>query len=107
MTNDNDDDTSNNKLDNYAKRAMTLLDDIADTQTDLKQLYEEIKNEGYNLPVLKQAIKEIRQGEEYREKQLTKEAELNAYREALGLPVDLAKAQADVREFVKDASRNA
>lgn len=76
-----------------AKRLHGLLDQIADLLDEVKLLKSEAKSDGYNPKVLSQIVKEMRRGAQYQADQLTLELEVKTYREAAGLPTDLAVAQ--------------
>lgn len=82
----------------YAAKWSALLDTIGKAQAELKDLKQEVKDEGYNVKVLAQIVKEQRKGAKHQEAQLTLELELTTYREAVGLPTTLEDAQQRVRE---------
>lgn len=73
------------------------LDVIAKEQELLKALKSEAKADGYNLKSLAQIVREKRKGAKYQADQLTLELELDTYRQAVGLPTDLADAQERAR----------
>ncbi len=97
----------NNELDKLAKRWITLVDEIAKHQEDLKQLKAEIKNVGFDTKVLGQVVKELRKDENYRADQLEMELMLDTYREAVGLPRAFEEAQALVRDAANAIPTNA
>lgn len=70
-----------------------LADAIAEKQVELKDLKARAKEDGYNLRVLTQIVKEKRKGAKYQAEQLTLELELDTYRKATGLPTELKDAQ--------------
>lgn len=71
----------------------TLADEIAERQTLLKDVKQQAKDEGYNVRVLAQLVKERRKGAKYQADQLQLELELSTYRASVGLPTTLEDAQ--------------
>ena len=76
-----------------ADRRVTILDQIADLQEDMKQLKAEDKADGFNEKALAQAVKEMRRGIDFQADQLQLELEVDTYRKAVGLPRTLDDAQ--------------
>ena len=76
-----------------ADRRVTVLDQIADLQDDMKQLKAEDKADGFNEKALAQAVKEMRRGIDFQADQLQLELEVDTYRKAVGLPRTLEDAQ--------------
>lgn len=96
-----EDNQYNKELKRRADRRMTILDEIAERQENLKQCKAEDKADGYSEKALAQCLKELRKGPEFQEAQLSLELELDTYRKALGLPVTLDAAQKAAREDVE------
>lgn len=95
------------ELKRRADRRMTLLNEIADLQEELKSCKAEDKADGYSEKALAQCIKELRKGPEFQEAQLSLELELDTYRRALGLPVTLDAAQEAARRDVETLPEDA
>ena len=89
---------TNADLVHRAERMSAQLDIIGEAQEEIKLIKAEAKNDGYNLKALGQIVKEMRRGPDYQEDQLTLELEVDTYRRAVGLPVDLEVAQKLARE---------
>jgi len=70
-----------------------FADRIAKEQMELKEFKAELKNDGWNLKMLQQLVKEKRKGADYSVAQLTLELEVQAGRKAAGLPATLEAAQ--------------
>ena len=84
---------TNAELVRRAERRVTLLDEIAERQEELKQLKAEDKADGFDEKALAKVVKELRRGADYQADQLELELVLDTYRRALGLPVTLEDAQ--------------
>jgi uncharacterized protein (UPF0335 family) len=84
---------TNAELVRRAERRVTLLDEIAERQEELKQLKAEDKSDGFDEKALSKVVKELRRGADYQAAQLELELVLDAYRRAVGLPVTLEDAQ--------------
>lgn len=77
----------------HVERLAGFLDRIAAEQQDLKDFKAELKNDGWNLKMLAQLVKEKRKGADYCVAQLTLELEVQEGRKAAGLPATLEEAQ--------------
>lgn len=90
-------------LDSYARRLRDRIEAAADIAAEIRQIKADAKNDGYNVSILSQAVKEMLRGPEYQADRLTAEAELDAVRRALGLPTSLEEAHARVRTEVEES----
>lgn len=94
-------------LEGYADRLETALDALAEAQEDKKTVLAEAKADGFNVQLLQRVIKERRDTAKKHASQLSLELEQTAYRKALGVETDLAKAQEAARreaELADDSS---
>lgn len=87
------------ELSRRAASISSLLDDIAEKQGEVKLLKEMAKNDGFDVAVLMKVVAEQRKGPEFQEAQLTREAIVDTYRQALGLPTTLEDAMKAVRAY--------
>ena len=75
-------DNSNERLKSFSERINNLLDEQDRVKEDLKELYAECKDEGFNVKALKKAVGISRKD---MEKWKAEEDELDVYLVALGL----------------------
>jgi uncharacterized protein (UPF0335 family) len=74
-------------------QAIEIEAEIDDAKLRLKELKAEAKNEGYEMKIFNQVVKEKRNGASFQAAQLELEKKLGAYRRAAGVETDLEKAQ--------------
>jgi len=74
-------------------RRVTLLDEVAELQGRLKEYKAEDKSDGFTEAAIADAVKLRRADAEKVLRRLLLEAEIDVYRKAAGLPVDIETAQ--------------
>jgi uncharacterized protein (UPF0335 family) len=72
-------------LKGYVARAESILGDIDDRKSDLRELYKEAKDNGFDSEALKAVLAQQRRTEEQNEKRRRKQEMVDKYLLALGL----------------------
>jgi uncharacterized protein (UPF0335 family) len=75
---------SNAQLKSIVERFERLEESKAEIAGDIKELCTEAKSAGYDVPALRQLVKEKREDKAKRDKRAEREAILDTYRAALG-----------------------
>lgn len=88
-------------INDRVEKLISILDQLDELKLEEKTLKANAKAEGYDMKAFNQVLKEKRKGAAYQTAQLELETVLEAYRNAVKLPTDLAKAQ----ELARDEAR--
>lgn len=86
-------DNSDKLLKSYTDRIVGLLGQIAEIKSEVKEELTAAKGAGLDIKALLKVSKELMMEEGQREKQLSFEWEVDAYRRVVGLPTGAPNAQ--------------
>ena len=95
----------NNSVADFKRRVEqidTLLDEIAERQTEIKLIKEGLKNDGYNTKAINKVLRELRMGAEKYASQLELELEVDTYRRNVGLALTYEEAAKNAESAASD-----
>lgn len=86
---------------NYGARINNLHDQKESIDQDIKDLYLEAKTKGHDIPVLKRAVKLLREDEAKKKKRLEVEEEAELVAERLGTFIDTPLGRAAIENVMR------